>query len=60
MGFEGFKAMDNPISSVKFNADTEDLSTLGSNVSKQFKKGIKEKKVLIPNTNYGVNKLNKE
>ena len=45
---------------MQLNTEIEDLDTLGSNVSKQVKTGIKTEKVLSPNTKYGENKLNKE
>ena len=35
MGVEGFEAMDNPLLKLQFNAETEDFSTLGPNVSKK-------------------------
>ena len=60
MEVKGFEAMDNPLTLVQFNAETEYLATLGCNIYKQVKKGIKSKKVLIPNTNCGRGELNKE
>ena len=52
--------MYNPLSSVQFNADIEDLSILGSKVYKQVGEGIKTYKLLIPNQKYGGGELNKE
>ena len=48
MVFEEFEAINNPLASVKFNAETEDLATLVSNISKQvdfFKSTNPESKV---------------
>ena len=35
MVVEEFEAINNPLESVQFNAETEDLATLVSNISKQ-------------------------